>query len=81
MRNASPIAAKLFVLAGLLACSLPGAAQPAYPSKPMRFIVPYAGGSTLDIMGRMIGQKLSESWGQPIILDNRPGGNAIIGDR
>lgn len=54
-------------------------AQTGYPAKPIRFISPYPAGGTTDIMARLIGAKLTESWGQPVIVDNRPGGNTIIG--
>jgi tripartite-type tricarboxylate transporter receptor subunit TctC len=58
----------------------PVAAQTAaYPSKPIRFIVPYAtGGSTTNI-ARLIGQRLTEVWGQPVLVDNRPGANTTTG--
>jgi len=58
--------------------ALPVVAQP-YPSKPIRFIVPYAAGGNADIMARVIGQRLSEAIGQPVVIDNRPGANSIIG--
>jgi len=60
-----------------IACSV--GAQQDYPNKPIRFIVPYAAGSTLDILGRLVGQKLSERWGQSVVVDDRPGGNTVIG--
>lgn len=50
-----------------------------YPNKPIRFIVPVAPAGLTDILTRAIGQKLTESWGQPVIIDNRPGAGAIIG--
>ncbi len=58
----------------------PAAAQTApYPSKPIRFIVPYAtGGSTTNI-ARLIGQRLTDVWGQPVLVDNRPGANTVTG--
>jgi tripartite-type tricarboxylate transporter receptor subunit TctC len=54
-------------------------AQAAYPTKPIRLIVPFPPGGSVDPLARVLGQKLSEALGQQIIVDNRPGGNAIIG--
>ena len=50
-----------------------------FPSGPLRFIVPFPPGGGTDFMARVIGRKLSERWGQPVIIDNRPGGDGIIG--
>ena len=61
-----------------LACAGLAQAQP-YPSRPVRLIVPFPAGSTPDIVGRALGQKLAEAWGQPVIVDNRPGAGANIG--
>ena len=64
----------------------PGAAtaQPegssAYPSRPMRIVVPYPAGGGTDVLARMIGQKFTETWGQPVIVENRPGANGWIGN-
>lgn len=49
-----------------------------YPSKPIRFVVQAAAGGQTDIMARIVGQKLSQSWGQPVIVDNRPGAGGTI---
>jgi tripartite-type tricarboxylate transporter receptor subunit TctC len=54
------------------------AAQPDYPSKPIRFIIPFAAGGPVDVLGRGIGQKMAATFGQQMLLDNRPGGNTII---
>lgn len=64
-----------------LACALPGAAvaQASFPSKPLRIIVPYAPGGTTDIVGRRMGQRMSELLGQPVVVENRSGANTGIG--
>ena len=55
-------------------------AQPAaYPTKPIRIVVAYTPAGATDILARTIGQKLTEAWGQPVIIDNRPGANGNIG--
>ena len=49
-----------------------------YPIKPIRIILPQAPGGSSTALARLIGQKLTENWGQPVIVDNRPGGNGLI---
>jgi tripartite-type tricarboxylate transporter receptor subunit TctC len=50
-----------------------------FPNRPIRMIVPFPPGGPSDIVARLIGQRMSEDWGQPVVIDNRPGGNTIIG--
>lgn len=61
------------------AISLPALAQSGYPNKPIRVIVPFAAGSTTDIIARAISDKMSQSMGQPIVVDNRGGASGTIG--
>lgn len=54
-------------------------AQPAYPTKPIKIIVPFPAGGTSDVLARMIGQKMSDNWGQPVVVENRPGASGNLG--
>jgi tripartite-type tricarboxylate transporter receptor subunit TctC len=73
-----PLIARLAALCLLLTAGSV-IAQPAYPVKPVRYIIPFPPGGSTDPMGRMIATRLTERWGQTVVVDNRPGGNTIIG--
>ena len=64
--------------AGLFAAAAPAAAQP-YPNRPVKVIIPFPPGGTLDIVGRMLALKLGEQTGQQFVVENRAGGNGTIG--
>jgi len=65
---------------GLALCLTAGAAlAQAYPNKPVRVIIPFPPGGTLDTVGRLLAQKLGEQTGQSFVIENRPGGNGTIG--
>ena len=77
-----PSALILVTLSGVPPAAL---AQPAkakdgqYPNKPVRLIVPFSPGGTNDVMARMVAQHLSQTWGESFIVDNRAGGEGLIG--
>ena len=69
---------RLFALAMLLALSLGAAAQSSYPSRPVRVLVPNPPGGATDTLARVIGPRLSEAIGQPVVVENRPGSNGNL---
>ena len=74
---------KTFAAAGLLlsfaVCGVEAATEASYPNRPLRFIVPFAPGGPSDILSRLMGQKLGESMGQTVVIDNRGAVGGILG--
>ena len=67
-------------LALALAVALPGAAlSQAFPTKPVRLVVPFPPGGATDIIARLLGQKLQEIWGQTVLIEYKPGGGTVVG--
>ncbi|MBM3340920.1 MAG: tripartite tricarboxylate transporter substrate binding protein [Betaproteobacteria bacterium] len=75
-RNCSAV---LLAAAALASTPLAAWAQAPYPARPIRLIVPFPPGGSTTIVARIIGQRLTDAWGQQVVVDNRGGGNTIIG--
>ncbi|MDB6002766.1 MAG: LacI family transcriptional regulator [Rhizobacter sp.] len=66
-------------IAAMLATAFAAGAQDAYPSKPIRLVIPFPPGGAVDIVGRIVAPKLSQAIGQPVVIDNKAGANGTIG--
>ena len=75
---ASAAAVALITTAGMLAPQAEAQPKP-FPSKPVRIIVPYTAGGASDVLARILGDQLQQEWGEPVIVENRPGASAAIG--
>jgi tripartite-type tricarboxylate transporter receptor subunit TctC len=74
-------ATSLFVVAALAAIAVPGMApaQTAFPTHPVKFIVPFPGGGINDVLARIVGDRLQTKWGQPVVIENKTGAGGNIG--
>src|SRR5271163_1084585 len=71
---------RILVVAALLALAATvGAVAQTYPTRAIRLIVPYPPAGANDLLARLVGERLSAAWGQPVVVDNRPGANGLIG--
>lgn len=66
-------------LAGLALSSSAAGAAETYPTRPIRFIIPFTPGGNTDVLGRILGNKLTEAFGQQVVIDNRPGAGGTVG--
>ena len=74
-----PITTTRRALAPMLLAPFVARAQPAWPTRPVRMVIPWAPGGGVDIMGRLLGTRLAEQTGQPFAVDNRTGGGGVVG--
>ncbi|MBI3068958.1 MAG: tripartite tricarboxylate transporter substrate binding protein [Betaproteobacteria bacterium] len=70
---------RFMAVAALALAAASAASADNFPARPVRVIVPFASGGSLDVLVRILGQKLAESWKQPVVVDNRPGAGGNIG--
>jgi len=70
--------AGVMAVAAVLAAGT-GAAAQSYPDRPVRIVIAFPAGGTIDTLGRILAQKLTEAWGQNVVIENRPGGGGNIG--
>lgn len=78
-RRTTLVAGVIGLWLGIVGGAMAQESSPSYPSKPIRWIVPFAAGGVADILARTVGMKLSESLGQPVVIDNRPSAGGIVG--
>jgi tripartite-type tricarboxylate transporter receptor subunit TctC len=86
MENIGTILMRLFLALGIVLGSAvsPATGQGAsdsanFPNRTIRLVVPFPPGGPADLIARFVGQRLNERWGQPVVIDNRPGANTAIG--
>ena len=79
VRRGCAVAALLLLAAPVLAQGKAASDATRYPTRPIRWIVPFAPGGGIDLLSRIIGAKYTEAWGQQIVVDNRPGAGSVIG--
>src|SRR5262245_533077 len=76
--------AALLLAGGLCALATAAGAQgsaqtaPAWPQRPVRFILPFGAGSATDVAARMMSEKLSTHWGKPVVIENKPGADGLL---
>ena len=79
MRHCRPLLCHALMAAiAAFSIALPARAQETFPTKAIRLVVPYPPGGASDVTARLIGQKMTEAWGQQVVIDNRPGANGIV---
>ena len=80
-KNAPTVSRRTVVAAGALAAAAPGALaqQPAWPARPVRIIIPFAASGGADTFTRLMTEPLAAAFGQPFVVENRPGGGGVIG--
>ncbi|HEY3047715.1 MAG TPA: tripartite tricarboxylate transporter substrate binding protein [Polaromonas sp.] len=78
-RRSTLLAGAAVLLAALAPAAMAQSGAGTYPNKPVRFVVPFPAASATDVVARAIGQKLGDKWGQPVVIENRPGAGGNLG--
>ena len=80
MKRGSGRAVTLLIAGALLpVAAIAQSIAPPYPSKPIRMVVAFAPGGPIDFIARIVAQKMTETWGQPVVIDNRAGAGGNVG--
>lgn len=80
MRDSQSFTRRQTLLAGLMAAAVPAWAQgPKFPVRPVKLVLPQPPGGAADRLARMVGERLEKHWGQPVVIENKPGGGVVIG--
>lgn len=66
-------------VAALIGCGVGPSKAQTFPDRPVRFVVPFAAGGALDVVARLVADKLGKTWSRPVVIENKPGANGIIG--
>ncbi|OYV00812.1 MAG: hypothetical protein CFE45_07545 [Burkholderiales bacterium PBB5] len=74
-----PLPRRTLIATALACLSLGATAQASWPTHPVRIVVPAPAGSSLDLVARLLADKLKDRWGQPVLVDNKPGANGMLG--
>lgn len=77
--NSRVVSTAVAFVAALIGCGVGPSKAQTFPDRPVRFVVPFAAGGALDVVARLVADKLGKTWSRPVVIENKPGANGIIG--